>query len=295
MLQLSINPLDLTSQKSKASVGRSASRRPPTRQRAKDLLKEATDPFSHAHITASTNLHRVSRLCHQIHENAVRQAFGRRSPRPIVTEPDSSDRPTISDRQSGDGSVEIYEIESASSESNRISDNISTHSNLVRTKSSSSDDISLIPEKDTTNNSIEDSDSWRRTSKIRRSLQFPKQNKPTTVKPVDLPDNTGSVRKIREELEKGRRLNTALRNNSVDLDALDQILQSISNSSSSDKASDDLETESVRKQKRNSFVTVESIKEVKGRLRRTNSPTNDIYKVSLIMYISLINLFCNYS
>ncbi|CAG9830037.1 unnamed protein product [Diabrotica balteata] len=282
-LQLSINPLDLSSQKSKASVGRTAIRRPPTRQRTKEPLQPSSDLTDHlrnAHITAATNLHRVSRLCHQIHESAVRQAFGRRSP-----------RPTISDRESGDGGVEIYEIESVSSEnnnSNNINSNtVNGHTNLVRTKSSSSDDISLIPEKDTNGNkSIEDLEdleqlqTWRRTSKIRRSLQFPKQaSKPSSPKPVDLPESLGNVRKIREELEKGRRLNTALRNNSVDLDALDQILQSIS-SSSSDKASEDQDSELSKKQKRNSFVTVESIQEIKGRLRKTSSPTNDIYKVN---------------
>ncbi|XP_074031805.1 uncharacterized protein isoform X5 [Leptinotarsa decemlineata] len=272
--QLPLNPLDLTPQKSKATVGRSVTRRPPTRHHLKDPISPPVDysnPLRQAHITAATNLHRVSRLCHQIHESAVKQAFGRRSP-----------RPAIKDRKNGDGSVEIYEIESVSSENT----NTNGHTNLVRTKSSSSDDINLIPEKDIGSNKsaedledLEELQSWRRTSKIRRSLQFPKQNKTVvSTKPPDLPENIGSVRKIREDLEKGRRLNTALRNNSVDLEALDQILQSISSSStSSDKTPDD-DNDTPRKQKRNSFVTVESLQEVKGRLRRTSSPTSDIYK-----------------
>ncbi|XP_057656507.1 uncharacterized protein LOC130894015 isoform X2 [Diorhabda carinulata] len=271
-LQLTLNPLDLSSQKSKASVGRSAARRPPTRQRAKENLQPSIDlnaSLRSARITAATNLDRVSRLCHQIHESAVKQAFGRRSPRLSIT-----------DRESGDGGVEISEIESDNTSNN----NVNGHTNLVRTKTSSNDDISLIPEKDTNGNKsvndledLEQLQNWRRSSKIRRSLHFPKENKQTHSKPVDLPDNSGSVRKIREEIEKGRRLNTALRNNSVDLDALDQILQSIS-SSGSDKTSEDQETELPKKQKRNSFVTVESIQEIKGRLRKTSSPTSDIYK-----------------
>ncbi|KAJ8959840.1 hypothetical protein NQ318_011573 [Aromia moschata] len=282
---LPLNPLDLSSQKSKASVGRSATRRPPTRQRPKEdspAPSDSRNSLRNAHLTATTNLHRVSRLCHQIHETAVRQAFGKRSP-----------RPSIKERQSGDGSVEIYEIESVSSNETRSDARTNGHTNLSRTKSTSSDDIHVIPEKDSSTKSIEDLEdleqlqNWRRTSKLRRSLQFPNQNKTTTnSKPVDLPENSVSVRKIREDLEKGRRLNTALRNNSVDLEALDQILQSISSSSSihSDKTSDnadDAESESTnRKQKRNSFVTVESIQEVKGRLRRTSSPTSDIYKAN---------------
>lgn len=271
-LQLTLNPLDLSSQKSKASVGRSAVRRPPTRQRAKENLQPSIDinaSLRSAHITAATNLDRVSRLCHQIHESAVRQALGRRSP-----------RLTISDRESGDGGIEIYEIESDTISNN----NFNGHTNLVRTKSSSNDDISLIPEKDTNGNKsvndledLEQLQNWRRSSKIRRSLQFPKENKQAQNKPIDLPENLGSVRKIREELEKGRRLNTALRNNSVDLDALDLILKSIS-SSGSDKTSEDQDSEFLKTQKRNSFVTVESIQEIKGRLRKTSSPTSDIYK-----------------
>lgn len=178
--------------------------------------------------------------------------------------------------------MEIVEIESIPN----------GHTNLTRTRSSSNEDINQQkPEKDL--KSVEDLEdleqlqSWRRTSKIRRSLQFPKTNKQTTnlSKPIDLPESSVSVRKIREELEKGRRLNTALRNNSVDLDALDQILQSIS-SASSDKASDDVEGETPKKHKRNSFVTVESIQEVKGRLRRTSSPSSDIYKVRSTCFCS---------
>lgn len=269
--QLSLNPLDLTSQKSKASILRSVSRRPPTRQRPKEpppKLADQSDFLWQAHITAATNLHRVSRLCHQIHETAVRQAFGRTSP-----------RLSISERQSEDSNVEIVEIESIPN----------GHTNLFRTKSSSNEDINQQkPEADLNSSKdledLEQLQSWRRTSKLRRSLQFPKTNKPPNYsKPIDLPETSVSVRKIREELEKGRRLNTALRNNSVDLDALDQILQSISSTTSDKASSDDVETESPKKHKKNSFVTVESIKEVKGRLRRTSSPSSDIYKVSFVI------------
>ena len=42
-----------------------------------------------------------------------------------------------------------------------------------------------------------------------------------------MPENLVSVSKIRQELENGRRLNTAMRNNHVDLEALDNILKSV--------------------------------------------------------------------
>ncbi|KAJ3643302.1 hypothetical protein Zmor_026024 [Zophobas morio] len=237
-LQLSLNPLDLSSQKSKANVGRSVGRRPPSRPRARDESLR----------TAQQNLYRVSRLCHQIHENAVKQTIQRQN--------------------------EFHDNE-----------RLNGHQSLTRTKSTSSEDLHL---EDKSSKSIEDLEdleqlqSWRRTSKLRRSLQYPKEAKAQPSKPTDLPENSGSVRKIREELEKGRRLSTALRNNSVDLQALDQILQNISSSSSnqSDRLDDNQDDLDTKKQKRNSFVTVEKLQEVRGRLRRTSTPTEDVYKVN---------------
>lgn len=163
-------------------------------------------------------------------------------------------------RQNGDAAaasgVEIREIET---------EKTNGHVDLKRTKSSSSEDLAEKATK-----SIEDLEdleqlrNWRRTSKIRRSLQFPKQN-------------NSSLPSKAEDTETGRRLSTALRGNNVDLEALDQILQSISNSSSSSNVDEHLKGEeperdeaSTKKQKRNSFVTVESLREVKGRLRHTS-------------------------
>lgn len=272
-----MNHLDLTSEKSKASVGRSVVRRPPSRPRVRDettINGNEQKYTKNLQNTAATNLYRVSRLCHQIHDNAVRQTFGKYFPKPNANE----------QRQNGDGSENTPEIDIE----NEIIKPINGHTNLTRTKSTSSEDLPYIssPEKDKTK-SIEDLEdleqlqNWRRTSKIRRSLQFPKQNKPIQpARPPDLPQNTGSVRKIREDLETGRRLNTALRGNNVDLDALDQILQTISSSSSIYSDQSELPDKELNliKQKRNSFVTVETLKEVKGRLRRTSFPSSDMYK-----------------
>ncbi|KAF5306192.1 hypothetical protein FQR65_LT07469 [Abscondita terminalis] len=280
-LELPLNPLDLSSQKSKATVGRSVGRRPPSRLRGRDESSINTrETFTSATSTdarspATTNLNRISRLCNQIHENAVKQTFGK-----------YYSRPGIHKRENGDG-LESYEIQCA----NTVS--LNGHSNLVRTKSTSSEDIHLISsEKDQQIKSVgdlqdlEQLQNWRRTSKIRRSLQFPtNQSKPNT-RPNDLPVNTGSVRKIRDDLETGRRLNTALRGNNVDLDALDQILQSITSpkdSISIDKYEPPEKDVSLKKQKRYSFVTAESLQEVRGRLRRTNSSSDDVYKTSQSM------------
>ncbi|XP_076265570.1 uncharacterized protein LOC143199566 isoform X2 [Rhynchophorus ferrugineus] len=285
-LQLPLNPLDISSQKSKASVGRSVNRRPPSRQPrnlSSVFQNDLSNPLRHSHLTAATNQHRVSRLCHQIHESAVRNAFGRKSP-------------TVSRRGSGDGSVsgvEITEIEGSIGSNSEIN----ASSVLARTKSTSSEDIYNSIDKDNGAKGVlegleelEQLQNWRRTSKVRRSLQHPKIASPVeaSVKPPDLSESSVNVKKIREDLEKGRRLNTALRNNSVsaNLETLDQIIQSISSTSSIERSSvddnlDEHENEqqiSKPKTKRDSFVTVESLQEVKGRLRHTSSPGSDIYK-----------------
>jgi len=269
LFQLPLNPLDLTSEKSKASVGRSANRRPPSRHPRATSSAFNDDIHNHirnVHFTAATNLHRVSRLCHQIHESAVRNAFGRKSP-------------TLSSRGSADGSVsgvEITEIESSATSNS----DLNSHTTLTRAKSNSSEDVQQIPEKES--GGLEELESWRRNSKVRRSLPFSKAG---VRKSADIPESSVSVKKLRDELEKGRRLTTALRNNSLsgDLNAIDSIIQSISSASSLERSSiDDSLDESnppdkdqlaaKTKQKRESFVTVESLQEIKGRLRRTSSP-----------------------
>lgn len=284
-----LNSLDLTSEKAKASVGRSVIRRPPTRSRVREELHNGNTivPSSKFHTqnlqnTASTNLHRVSRLCHQIHENACRETFGTYFHRSQPHQRQEQKR--IEQRQNGDGSENSsHEIEIE----NELNKSINGHTNLTRTKSTSSEDLlhqsNIEKDKKKSIEDLEDLEqlqNWRRTSKIRRSLQFPKQNnnKSQPSRPPDLPQNTGSVRKIREDLETGRRLNTALRGNNVDLEALDQILQSISSSSSIYSDNSEQQDKDTSK-KRNSFVTVETLKEVKGRLRRTSFPSSDVYRM----------------
>ncbi|XP_044753638.1 uncharacterized protein LOC123313034 isoform X2 [Coccinella septempunctata] len=265
-LQIPSNQLDLSFQKSRAVIGRSAARRPPTRIKNKD----DTSPIrqDNLHRVASANLQKVTRLCHQIHENAVKQSFGKFT--------------------NGSPIENRLKITSASEKNDEATNSSNGHTNLLRTKSSSSEDFLINLNKDKSTKSIEDLEdlehlqTWRRTSKIRRSLQYPKLEKPLPNKPIDLPETSVSVRKITEDFEKGRRLSTALRGNNIDLQALDQILQTISSSSSEKNSTLDEEAESSKinslQSKRNSFVTVESIQEIKGRLRRTSSPDNNPYQ-----------------
>lgn len=110
---------------------------------------------------------------------------------------------------------------------------------------------------------------WRRVSKIRRSFQFPSTSTAETLRsrPADLPASSVSVSKIREELENGRRLSTAMRNNHLDLVALDNILNGGSGTSSPSLTS---------RKKTASFLTAESLKEIRGKLKKLSDES--LYK-----------------
>lgn len=88
------------------------------------------------------------------------------------------------------------------------------------------------------------------------------------TRPPDLPENSVSVLKIKEELENGRRLNTAMRNNHVDFAALDSILNTIANVT-------DPKPE-PRASKKASFITADSLKEIRSRLRKLSNES--LYK-----------------
>lgn len=88
------------------------------------------------------------------------------------------------------------------------------------------------------------------------------------TRPADLPENSVSVSKIRQELENGRRLNTAMRNNHIDFVALDNILKSVSESSI--PKTENPRTPTTPKNT-STFLTAESLKEIRGKLRRLSN------------------------
>jgi hypothetical protein len=102
------------------------------------------------------------------------------------------------------------------------------HSSFVRGKSVSIEDLSADRNELNFDDDVEPSE-WKRVSKIRRSLQFPRSTaqKVANTRPADLPENSVSVWKLKQEIENGRRLSTAMRNNHVDFVALDNILKGV--------------------------------------------------------------------
>ncbi|XP_058452319.1 serine-rich adhesin for platelets [Malaya genurostris] len=143
---------------------------------------------------------------------------------------------------------------------------------LSRGKSISIEDLST--ERDETNfdDDVEPTQ-WKRVSKIRRSLQFPRKTTPkSNARPADLPENSVSVSKIRQELENGRRLNTAMRNNHIDFVALDNILKNVVDSPIPKVDAPRTPTApTTTKPPTSTFLTAESLKAIRGKLRRLSN------------------------
>uniref|UniRef100_A0A1I8PKA6 Uncharacterized protein n=1 Tax=Stomoxys calcitrans TaxID=35570 RepID=A0A1I8PKA6_STOCA len=149
---------------------------------------------------------------------------------------------------------------------------LTTLTSLQRSRSISTDDLST--EWDINGSENTEPAEWRRVSKLRRSFQSTttKQPQPSPTsarRPLDLPACSVSVSKIRAELENGRRLNTVMKNNHVDLAALSSIL----NGPDSSKASPKLE--------RSSFLTAESLKEIRGKLKKLSDES--LYKEDFVI------------
>ncbi|KAM8714694.1 hypothetical protein ACLKA7_001105 [Drosophila subpalustris] len=133
---------------------------------------------------------------------------------------------------------------------------------LQRSRSISTDDLSNDWQQQEHHEEEEPCGDWRRVSKLRRSFQSQDYHKVMTrprPRPLDLPSSSVSVARIRAELENGRRLNTAMRNNHVDLAALDNILNP------NIPAPVPLKPQVA---KRSTFLTAESLQEIRGKLKK---------------------------
>ncbi|KAL9923417.1 uncharacterized protein ACN2A1_001306 isoform 4-T7 [Glossina fuscipes fuscipes] len=153
---------------------------------------------------------------------------------------------------------------------------IPLNTSLQRSYSISTDDLSSEWNVDGHAEEIgkEEPAEWRRVSKLRRSFQSSNKTNESLKspaplrKPLDLPENSVSVSKIKADLENGRRLSTVMRNNRVDLTALNTLLQS-----------DEIngrEDHKTHLTKKNSFLTAESLKEIRNKLKKLSDES--LYK-----------------
>ncbi|XP_036321547.1 pneumococcal serine-rich repeat protein [Rhagoletis pomonella] len=154
---------------------------------------------------------------------------------------------------------------------------------LQRSHSISTDDLSNEWE---SHEAIAESNEWRRVSKLRRSFQSSSSGNNSSSTSIDqqaqsasstprrlfdLPASSVSVSRIRAELESGRRLTTAMRNNHVDLAALESILHGPKDA-----------TTTAPNSKHNALLTAESLKEIRGRLKKLSDES--LYKDDFIAY-----------
>ncbi|XP_053661620.1 serine-rich adhesin for platelets [Anopheles marshallii] len=144
---------------------------------------------------------------------------------------------------------------------------------LARGKSISIEDLSTERDENNFDDDVEPTQ-WKRVSKIRRSLQFPRKTTPrTNTRPIDLPENSVSVSRICQELENGRRLNTAMRNNHIDFVALDNILKGVTDQPCTTASTPPVKPaeSSAKSPPKASFLTADTLREIRGRLRRLSN------------------------
>ncbi|XP_039300423.1 LOW QUALITY PROTEIN: uncharacterized protein LOC111051347, partial [Nilaparvata lugens] len=283
-LQLAIHPLDLSPQKTKASVGRSGSisgRRPPTRPRSIAGTGQGSDVN-----TKSTTI-----------KDQQQQRWQSSSASSLISKTSSETKSVFSNRRDdilnpvslfsitgNRGDVDLFPV--------RLEDE-GSKKKLFRMKSCSSEDLRLSP--DSNHEDADDkggADEWRRDSLERRSLQLPPvqprnlDKKQTNVmrsrvveshnttrhsfissQPKDVEKQTvidrlkGTGWKSIEDVLK-KNFDNQLSNSRNGLDSLVDGMVSPSEERSENRSAT---------KKKNTFITVESLNAVRGRLRRTDS------------------------
>lgn len=138
-----------------------------------------------------------------------------------------------------------------------------------RGRSASTEDVTL--DQLCTNSSDSDDDEpmqWRRVSKIRRSLQYPKSTPKQNTRPTDLPENLVNISKIKKEFENGFGSNF-LKPPNFDLSSPDHKYQNECKSETSNK--------NVKKA---SFITADSLRDIRGKLKRLSDES--LYKDDIL-------------
>lgn len=108
---------------------------------------------------------------------------------------------------------------------------------------------------------------WRRVSKIRRSLQYPKATPKFSTRPTDLPENLVNISKIKRDFENGFR-SSFLKPSSLEL------------ASSPGSDQDNRIESSCKSVKKASFITADSLRDIRGKLKRLSDES--LYKDDIL-------------
>lgn len=245
-----VNPLDISSQRDRSSIGRSGAlgaRRPPTRVRPTPALAA----------------------------QATREGLERLTSPAIVANGLS--------KLSNSSSVDIVEVRSDSDKRSNNSDERRDSGTKYKVNypdnESEESFYDSCPEKDSIfKDESEQLEEWRRSSKIRRSLQFPRRS-PAHGKCLDLPDNWGSVSRIKRELESVQNIalfpktlfhNPSLFGSTENSVIREEETESI-NTESLDTSFSDTFLVKPSTLKTKSFISLETLNEVRGRLKNLST------------------------
>lgn len=144
-----------------------------------------------------------------------------------------------------------------------------------RGKSASTEDLSINYD-----NAQSDNDSgpmeWRRVSKIRRSLQYPKAEAPRYgSRPKDLPEHLVNISQIKRELQIGHRLNSPtssfVKRNSLEHSYVTSTQEVLA-------AASDPETKQIVK--KTSLINADSLQGIRNKLKRLSDES--LYKDDMV-------------
>lgn len=248
-----VNPLDISSQRDRSSIGRSGAlgaRRPPSRVRPAPALDGQPTREGREGLERLTSPSIVA--------NGISKLSNSSSVDIVEVRSDSDKRSNNSDEKRDSGTK--YKVNYPDNESEESF-------------------YDSCPEKDSIfKDESEQLEEWRRSSKIRRSLQFPRRS-PAQGKCLDLPDNWGSVSRIKRELESVQNIalfpKTLFHNPSL--------FGPTENSVIREEETESINTESINTSfsdtflvkpsalKTKSFISLETLNEVRGRLKNLST------------------------
>ncbi|XP_077302905.1 uncharacterized protein LOC143923222 [Arctopsyche grandis] len=253
-LQLTINPLDVSSQKERLNIGRSgmlSGRRPPSKLRSSATIAESN---------GST----VSKLCHWFDVDSQHQL---QSPGIVASNGSIRNGRVTEDKCASD------DRRSSSSDNTDFND---TSNDFINPNKSEDSLYDSCPEKESVfKDESGQLEEWRRASKVRRSLQYPcKSARLGSSKPADLPENWGSVSRIKQELENCQKNSLFSRSMKMSYNEDSALESSIQNDTISEVNENDADSASFDNflikpsiLKKKSFITVDTLNEVRGKLK----------------------------
>lgn len=164
--------------------------------------------------------------------------------------------------------------------SNALLEKSSSRSSLLsgydRGKSASTEDLSINYDNDQSDNDDTGPMEWRRVSKIRRSLQYPKAEAPRYgSRPKDLPENLVNISQIKRELQIGHRLNSPTssfaKRNSIERNSVTSTQEFFA-------AANDPETKQIVKKA--SLINADSLQGIRNKLKRLSDES--LYKDDMV-------------